>query len=132
MKTIIAGSRSILSLQTVETAIKESGFESEISLIVSGGAVGIDQLGEIYARNRNIPVHRFIPNWNDISDKPKSQIRYSKNKRPYWMLAGYKRNEDMAEFSDALIAVWDGKSKGTKHMIDTAVRCGLRVFVYKV
>ena len=132
MKVIIAGSRSILSLQTVKDAIFSSGFENMIDLVVSGGAHGVDQLGEMYARSKNIPIRRFIPNWNDVSGKPKSQIRYTKNKRPYWILAGYKRNEQMAEFSDALIAVWDGKSRETKHMIDMAVRCGLKVFIYKV
>ena len=34
--------------------------------------------------------------------------------------AGFKRNVKMAEYADALVAFWDGESKGTKHMIETA------------
>lgn len=41
--------------------------------------------------------------------------------------AGYKRNVVMAILSDALIALRDGKSRGTKHMIEEAKRRGLRV-----
>ena len=43
--------------------------------------------------------------------------------------AGFRRNEQMAEFADALIAFWDGKSHGTKHMIDTATEKGMNVSV---
>lgn len=45
--------------------------------------------------------------------------------------AGYKRNEEMAQNSDALIAFWDGESKGTKHMIDTAKRYRLSTRIVK-
>lgn len=45
--------------------------------------------------------------------------------------AGYKRNEEMARNADALIAFWDGKSKGTKHMIDIARECNLPARIVK-
>ena len=38
----------------------------------------------------------------------------------------------MAEYAEALIAVWDGRSRGTLNMIRLAGKCGLRVFVYRV
>ena len=71
--------------------------------IVSGGAVGADGLGEQYARERGYQIKRFIPDWS----------HYKKR-------AGFIRNEDMAQYADALIAFWDGISKGSKHMIDVA------------
>jgi hypothetical protein len=37
----------------------------------------------------------------------------------------------MASMADALIAVWDGKSRGTKNMIETAEKMGLRVYVHR-
>ena len=40
------------------------------------------------------------------------------------------RNQVMADHADALIAVWDGASKGTADMIDRAKKRGLKVFVY--
>lgn len=111
MRTIIAGSRGITDYQAVCDAVIESGFD--ITVAVSGTARGVDQLGERWARGHGVPVDRFPAQWD----------RDGKS-------AGYKRNVVMAILSDALIALWDGKSRGTKHMIDEAKRRGLRVYVY--
>ena len=43
--------------------------------------------------------------------------------------AGYKRNARMADNADGLLAVWDGESRGTKHMIREAVDRGLEIRV---
>lgn len=111
MKTIIAGSRNIQDLRFVEQAIEESGFN--ITQVVCGCARGVDDLGRKWAGNGNrIPVKLFMAKWNKLGKS-----------------AGYIRNKQMAEYADALIAIWDGESKGTKHMIDLAKERGLKVFV---
>lgn len=110
MKTIVAGSRTILDYETVRQAIKHCGFT--ITEIVSGTAKGPDKLGEKWAAENNIPIKRFPSNWDE-----------------YGKAAGYKRNQKMAGYADALIAIWDGKSKGTLHMINLAKKAGLKVFV---
>ena len=43
--------------------------------------------------------------------------------------AGFERNAYMAERIDALLAIWDGRSKGTKHMIDYCRKRGLDVTI---
>lgn len=111
MKVIVAGSRTISDCAVVSKAIAASGFE--ITEIVSGGARGVDLLGERYAREHGIPTKVFIAKWND-----------------YGKAAGGMRNRDMAEYAEALIAVWDGKSRGTQDMIDKAYRRDLKVYVY--
>lgn len=111
MKVIVAGSRSISDYDLVEQAIKESGFE--ITEIVSGCARGVDRLGEKYAFLNGLAVRAFPANWN-----------------MYGKRAGYLRNERMAIYADAVVAVWDGQSKGTKHMIDFAKGKGLHIFVF--
>jgi hypothetical protein len=113
MKTIIAGSRTITDYKIVEKAIKKSGFK--ITEIVSGAARGIDRLGEKYGYENKIPVIQFPAKWNELGRS-----------------AGYIRNAEMAEYADALIAIWDRKSKGTKHMIDLARSKKLKVFVHIV
>jgi hypothetical protein len=113
MKVIIAGSRSITDPREVEAAIRESGFE--IAEVVCGGARGVDMLGCEWAQERGIPVAWYPAEWD----------RYGKS-------AGYRRNEKMALYADALIAVWDGESRGTKHMLDIAHREGLQVFSRRV
>ena len=86
MKTIIAGSRGITDYSVVKQAIAESKYE--ITEIVSGGARGVDILGERYARESNIPIKRFLPDWDKFGKK-----------------AGILRNQDMGNYADALIAV---------------------------
>ena len=120
MKVIIAGSRPPDFARTpegwdaenvwfdeaakaIETAVAGSGFE--ITEVVSGTARGIDTLGEMWAAENRLPVKRFHPKWHG----PLGQV----NKR-----AGFDRNEQMANYADALIAIWDGQSRGTKHMIE--------------
>lgn len=113
MRTIIAGSRSITSMNILEKAIDDSGFS--ISAVISGNARGVDSLGELWASEHDIPVQLFPAQWH-----------------VYGRSAGYRRNEEMAQNADALIACWDGVSKGTKHMIDIANKHNLKVHVYKV
>jgi dissimilatory sulfite reductase (desulfoviridin) alpha/beta subunit len=113
MRTIIAGSRDIDDMKLLESAIAES--KMDITIVVCGEARGVDWLGKEWAISRNIPVHSFPANWS----------LHGKS-------AGFIRNTEMAENADALIAVWDGESRGTKMMIDIAKKKGLKVFVKNI
>ena len=113
MKTIIAGSRNITNYQLLEKSIKDSDFE--ITEVICGGARGVDNLGKKWAIENQIPVKMFPAQWN----------KFGKS-------AGYKRNIEMAEYGESLIALWDGISFGTKHMIDIAIEKGLNVYIHKV
>lgn len=72
-------------------------------IIVSGGAKGSDTLGERYAKQNGFEIERYLADWDT-----------------YGKSAGARRNKKMAEISDYVICFWDGKSKGTKIMIDYA------------
>ena len=61
------------------------------------------------------------------SSRPAATKKYQ---RPLGKAAGHARNRDMGDYADALIALWDGQSKGTKGMIDYAKKKGLEVYVY--
>lgn len=111
MRVIVAGSREGFVARNVFEAIEHSGFV--ITEIVSGGARGVDRDGEYYAKLNSIPIRQFIPDWDG---KGKS--------------AGILRNIEMANYGDALVAVWDGKSKGTKHMIEIMKNQGKPVYIY--
>ena len=110
MKTIIAGSRDIEDIAELYAAIEECGWTP--SIVVSGTARGVDRLGELWAENKGIPIERHPADWNTHGKR-----------------AGRIRNAQMALSAEALIALWDGKSKGTQHMIEVAKLHGLRVFV---
>lgn len=118
MKLIIAGSRDITNYAALEKAIAASKFaEEEIEEVVSGGATGADTLGEKWAVKHGIKVKRFPANC-DRDGKA----------------AGPIRNKKMAEYageSGCLLALWDGSSFGTKHMLGIAKGMGMRYKVYK-
>ena len=111
MKVIIAGSRTINEITAIVKAVEESKFD--VKEVVCGEAKGVDQLGKLWANLKEIPVTSFIANWT-----------------VHGKTAGFIRNQEMAEYADALIAVWDGTSKGTKDMIERATVRGLKVFIF--
>lgn len=115
MKVIIAGSRSFKDYGLLRE--KCDFLLSNLSdiVIVSGNAKGADLLGEMYAKEKCYGLKIFPADWD----------KYKK-------AAGYIRNTEMAKYSDALIAFWDGFSRGTKHMIDIAKEQGLKVRVVRI
>ncbi len=109
---IVAGGRDVTSYDLVATVIAASEFE--ITEVVSGCARGADRLGEQWARLHQVPVQRFPADWN----------RYGRS-------AGVLRNQTMASYADALIAISTG-GPGTANMILEAKRRGLKVHVFNV
>ena len=112
MRVIIAGSRSITDPALLDWVIQQSGFE--VTEILEGEAPGVDRMAKWWGKARGIPVLERPADWD----------RYGKR-------AGHIRNEAMGQEGEALIALWDGVSPGTKDMIDIARRLGLPSFVYK-
>lgn len=118
-KVIIAGSRDfndyeLLKFKTTHI-LQNIIAKGEEIIIISGTARGADQLGERYALEMGYKLERYPAKW-DI----------------YGKRAGYLRNQQMAEVADAAIIFWDGKSRGTKHMIDTARSKGLQYRVIRI
>ena len=101
MKTIIAGCRDFTDYNLLKSKVDYYRKDNAITEVVCGGATGADALGENYAVQNGIPVKGFPADWNK-----------------HGKAAGPIRNRQMAEYADCLIAVWDGKSRGTKNMID--------------
>ena len=84
-------------------------------VIVSGCASGADAIGERYARQNGFKVEKYPANWNK-----------------YGRSAGPIRNKQMAEVCDYVICFWDGKSRGTKSMIEFARECNKPVRIKKI
>ncbi len=125
LRVIIAGSRDFDNLSKLTADV--SDILSKIPVdsisktrIISGTARGADQMGEQYARNAGYEISRFPADWDRLGKR-----------------AGYVRNDEMARFAVAdgntgvLIAFWDGKSKGTKHMIGLAGKYGLETHIIR-
>lgn len=117
MKVIVAGGRNIEIYEVVLLALQEPGpqFYDAISEVVSGGAFGVDLLGEIWAITHQIPVKKFPADW-----------------KKYGQRAGPLRNAQMARYADALVLVWDGESKGSRSMLEKAEVAGIPVYEFLV
>jgi predicted Rossmann-fold nucleotide-binding protein len=110
VKVIIAGSREFKDYAVVVETMEQfqENFRerspAEITEVVSGGAQGADRLGERWSREvlkREPKI--FRAQWEVDGKLDRA--------------AGYKRNAQMADYADALVAFWDQQSRGTKHMI---------------
>lgn len=118
-RVIVAGSRNFNDYDFLEESINQIIGNKSNVCIISGAARGADMLGEKYAEKYNLKLKRFLARW----DK-------------YGNAAGYKRNIEMLDYATQpmneamLIAFWDGISKGTKHMINSAKRKGIEVKIF--
>lgn len=130
MIVIIAGSRNVTDFKLVKEAVEASPFKGKITQIVSGGAGGVDTLGEQYAAMNGIEVRKFIPKWNAL-DHPDAMIKTNKFGKEYDAKAGFRRNGEMAAYADALVAVFEGsETPGTDDMVKQMTETGKPVFVH--
>lgn len=117
-RIIVAGGRTFSDYEGLRAKLDElvarKLLQGEEIVIVSGTANGADKLGERYAEERGYHCRQYPAQWDT-----------------YGKSAGYKRNALMAENAEALVAFWDGKSRGTMHMINLAKSKGLAVRVIK-
>lgn len=102
MKLIIAGSRDLPFTSTLDlhALVCDHCFKEYPTEIVCGMARGPDLLGRAYGLQQGLKIKEFPADWDKFGKK-----------------AGFIRNQQMAEYADCLIALWDGKSHGTKDMI---------------
>ena len=118
-KVIVAGGRDFDNYEFLKKKLDET-FESLGDLdahpieIISGMADGADILGIKYAKEHKLTMVLYPANW----DK-------------YPRMAGILRNMNMLVTATHLVAFWDGKSHGTKHMIEIATEKGIPVWIYK-
>ena len=94
-------------IRAMERFVRENGLPDEI---ISGCAKGPDTLGIRWALEHGVPVRKFPAKW-----------------KIWGKSAGFVRNEEMANEGTHLLALWDGESSGTRHMIECARRKGLFV-----
>ena len=106
MKVAVIGSRS-LRVDDLGKFLPE-----DVTEIVSGGAKGVDTSAREYAQVHGIPLTEFLPDY-----------------RRYGRGAPLRRNITIIEYADLVLAFWDGKSRGTKYVIDQCRERGVPVIV---
>lgn len=115
LKLIVAGGRDFADSQLLGEhilALANGIYATRAISIVSGMARGADLMAYTFAVKHNVVVYQFPADWNQ-----------------YGKRAGFLRNQAMGDFADVLLAFWDQKSKGTKHMIDYMTKLGKPVHI---
>lgn len=110
IKVIIAGSRHFTDYNLVESKLLELGVHEQDCLVISGMAYGVDMMGFDFARKYNKPIWVYHADWHI-----------------HGPAAGPIRNEQMAKVATHCIVIWDGKSKGSKNMIEQAKKYNLKL-----
>jgi len=131
MKIIVAGGRDFTNkermVNELNSLLEEGVLHGEIEL-VCGMAAGADLTAKTLFEDIGLAVHKRPAGWDDMSLPCRRKVnRYGKE---YNALAGMKRNHSMGDEADLLVAFWDGKSKGTKDMIDYMNKLGKPVYVF--
>ena len=114
MKLIIAGGRNFTDYKKL-CQICDNILQDQTNIEIVSGAYykGADLLGEKYAAEKGFLLTKFSADW-----------------KRFGRAAGPKRNEQMANYADTLVAFWDGKSAGTKHMIEVSKRRNLKIKIF--
>ncbi len=107
MRVAVIGSRD-LSVEHLENYLPKDTTE-----IVSGGARGVDTSARDYALRHGLKLTEYLPEYD----------RYGR-------VAPLKRNITIIENADLVLAFWDGKSRGTKYMIDNCKKRNIPVKIY--
>lgn len=112
-RIVVAGSRDFYDYRMAKEYIDEclAEFEQGVDYVfISGTCRGADMLGERYADEHGCEIERYPADWNLLGKS-----------------AGPVRNRKMAEAADLIICFWDGKSNGTRSLIDYAEKIGKTV-----
>jgi hypothetical protein len=101
MKLAVVGSRNITNEELIFDSINSiANGRLDTLTIISGGARGVDSIAAIWSKQNNVPLIVFTADWKKFGRK-----------------AGIVRNNDIIKECDTVLAIWDGKSKGTYHSI---------------
>lgn len=129
MKIAIVGSRQFDNYPLLKQQMQP--YEQGVTLVISGGAKGADELAAQWSEEViGQPPLVILPRWKDI-EHPDAILKTDKNGESYDAAAGLRRNKEIANRADFIVAFWDGKSKGTKQIIAYAQQINTEIKIIK-
>ena len=135
MKIVVCGTRQFNNYDLLKSKLDEftkDFIDNDIEItIVHGAAPGADIMSEQYAKENGIKYKSIPADWNNLNH-PDAYIKINKQTgKKYDAKAGFRRNAKLLDLANMIIAFWDGKSPGTKHMIDESNKRNIPCFVIK-
>lgn len=111
MRVAIVGSRHFAAPNRVTEYVKSL---PKGTSIITGSASGVDAAVTKAAREAGMPVQVMAASFDELADAAKAAAR----------------NQRLVEACDALVAFWDGTSKGTRATVERALDAGKEVHVF--
>lgn len=116
MKLAVIGSRTLKQREVLTVIAQVVGrAKTPVTEIITGGANGVDAIAEYYAKTEGIKMTVFYPQY-----------------QAHGRRAPLIRNNVIIEEAEAMLAIWDGESSGTRYTIEKAKREGLKVMVVRL
>ena len=111
VKVAIVGSRHFPELERVRDFViaLPAG-----ATVVTGGASGVDAAAGQAARERQLGLIKLPPRFEEASDPS----------------ASARRNQELVDAAEVLVAFWDGESAGTRKTVERALDSGREVHVF--
>ncbi len=106
MRLAVVGSRTLKNIDLCRY------IPPEANEIISGGAAGVDRCAASYAKKRGIRLTVFYPDYDAFGRS-----------------APHIRNEQIIRYADAVLAFWDGESRGTASVIEKCQHYGIPIKV---
>lgn len=120
MIVAIVGDREVTDYNIIQKAVDQSGFE--VTMVISGGAKGVDSLAVQWAKDNGIPYEEYKADWNDITVKD-AIVAVNKWGKKYNKLAGFQRNQKIVDRAEGVIAIQpNGPTSGTQDTVKKTKR----------
>lgn len=133
---VVFGSRKYKDYETFESCLKgfieDHHFNQENTVFVSGMAYdGPDAFIVRWCKENGWRWFECPAKWDDL-DAPGARIKTNASGKQYNAMAGFTRNQEMANFSNYGLGFWDGHSPGTKDMVERCGEKNLKVRIIRV
>jgi predicted Rossmann fold nucleotide-binding protein DprA/Smf involved in DNA uptake len=115
-RILVTGSRSITSKEYVFDILNKHVEKGDT--VIQGGAVGVDSIALEWCQNKSDSMNINFKTIRPVNPKDKISYLY--------------RNAEMIGMCDIVIAIWDGKSRGTLFTTNYAKARGLEVIIYDI
>lgn len=128
MKIVICGGRKFDDFKLFKLELDEILEGKSGVVLISGGADGADNMAKNYARRYGYEFQEVLADWENVT-VPGAIVKTKKDGTQYNKRAGIDRNLKLLAMADMIVAFWDGRSKGTGHMVQESKRRNIPLVV---